>query len=77
MNIEFQNLIVFALIAGALGFFVVRWWKARRSGGGCSGGCCPAASHKPEPIFRRADGRGKGEAGISITDGGDGGDGGD
>jgi len=61
MSPAFQSFIVFLFIAGALGFFARRWWRGRKSGG-CSGGCCPAASHKPEITFRQADGGREGGA---------------
>jgi hypothetical protein len=43
MNQETQTAIALGLVVLALGFFVTRWWKARRKPG-CGGGCgCSAA----------------------------------
>ena len=41
MNPVLDTLAVWSLIAGALLFFIVRYWRSKKSGKACGGGCCP------------------------------------
>jgi hypothetical protein len=55
MNPILEQALVFAVIGGAVGFFVVRFIRARRKKTACSSDCgCSMA--KPHPEFRRPSG---------------------
>ncbi len=41
MNPVLDTLAVWSLIGGALLFFIVRYWRSKKSGKACGGGCCP------------------------------------
>lgn len=45
MTPEIQTAIALALVAGAAGYFVARWFRARKKPG-CGGGCGCSSSQK-------------------------------
>lgn len=49
MNPTLDQLLVAALILGALGFFVVRFLRRRASGKACGSDCCGTSKPNPTP----------------------------
>jgi hypothetical protein len=48
MNPALDQLLVAALLLGALGFFLVRFLRKRSSGKACGGDCCGTTKSAPK-----------------------------
>ena len=50
MNPLLDQLAVAAIVAGALGFFILRFWRKRAGGKGCGSDCGCGAAKTAKPL---------------------------